>query len=107
MTMVLKAVEHAGRFGTVKVDTSMRITEFEEKKGTAAGAIINAGVYVFRRDLFDGVPDGVPLSLERDLLPGFLRGGVYGYVSSGKFIDIGTPKSYHMADTYLGGAHGE
>jgi D,D-heptose 1,7-bisphosphate phosphatase len=107
MTMVLKAVEHAGRFGTVKVDTSMRITEFEEKKGTAAAAIINAGVYVFRRDLFDGVPDGVPLSLERDLLPGFLHRGVYGHVSSGKFIDIGTPKSYRMADTYLGGAQSE
>ena len=107
MTMVLKTVEDAGRFGTVKVDASMRITEFEEKKGTAAGAIINAGVYVFRRDLFDEVPDEVPLSLERDLLPGFLHRGVYGYVSSGNFIDIGTPKSYRMADTYLGGAHGE
>jgi D,D-heptose 1,7-bisphosphate phosphatase len=107
MTMVLKAADDAGQFGTVKVDTSMRITEFEEKKGTAAEAIINAGVYVFHRDLFDGVPDGVPLSLERDLLPGFLHRGVYGYVSSGKFIDIGTPKSYRMADTYLGGAQSE
>ena len=79
----------------------------KKRRALRPGAIINAGVYVFRRDLFDGVPDGVPLSLERDLLPGFLRRGVYGYVSSGKFIDIGTPKSYHMADTYLGGAHGE
>ena len=99
MTMVLKAVDRANRFGTAKIDSAARIIDFEEKKAGATKGLINAGIYVFRRGLFDEVQDGVPLSLERDLLPVFLRKGLYGYVNSGRFIDIGTPRSYRMADS--------
>ena len=42
-------------------------------------------------------------SLENDLLPKFisLGGGLYGFESSGKFIDIGVPEDYYRAQKIL------
>ena len=42
-------------------------------------------------------------SLENDLLPKFisLGGGLYGFESSGKFIDIGVPEDYYRAQEIL------
>ena len=34
-------------------------------------------------------------------MPVFLDKDVYGYVSYGKFFDIGTPETYKAADMYL------
>ncbi len=41
------------------------------------------------------------ISLEKELLPVFIKEGVFGYISSGKFIDIGIPETYKIADKYL------
>ena len=42
-------------------------------------------------------------SLENDILPKFisLGGGLYGFESSGKFIDIGVPEDYYRAQKIL------
>lgn len=107
MTMVLTDVDDVGRFGSVALDKGMRIVGFEEKRKAAAvqpvSGFINAGVYLFERQLFDDVEDGVKVSLETELLPGFIEKNIFGYVSSGRFIDIGTPQSYGIADAYLEG----
>lgn len=103
MTIVLKEVENANRYGSVKIDKSKRIISFEEKKQDAAGGFINAGMYLFKRKLFDAVDSNKVLSLEKDLLPGFIKGAVYGYISYGKFIDIGIPETYKNANQYLKG----
>ncbi len=44
------------------------------------------------------------ISLEKELLPIFLEKGVYGYISHGKFIDIGVPETYKIANKYFGEA---
>ena len=103
MTMVLKYVEDAGRFGRVILDGRGRIIQFEEKRPDVPAGLVNAGVYLFHRHLFDGVTAGEAISLERDLMPGFLQKGVGGFVTRGKFIDIGLPDSYRMAQDYIGG----
>jgi D,D-heptose 1,7-bisphosphate phosphatase len=111
MTIVLKSVDDTSRFGRVSFGENSRIANFEEKnhKGNTTGpeGLINAGVYLFNRNIFDGVEDGPSISLERDLFPVFLEKKIYGYISSGKFIDIGTPDSFHMADSYLQGVQNE
>jgi D,D-heptose 1,7-bisphosphate phosphatase len=111
MTIVLKSVDDAGRFGMVSLDRDSRVVNFEEKKersnGTALQGIVNAGVYLLDRSLFDGVEDGIPVSLERELFPAILGKKIYGHVSKGKFIDIGTPESFRMADSYLQEVQGE
>jgi D-glycero-alpha-D-manno-heptose 1-phosphate guanylyltransferase len=101
MTIVLKEMPDAGRYGSVLVDADGRVTSFEEKKDGVSGGYINAGVYLFKRNLFDSVDSERVLSLERDLLPLFLRDAVYGFVTQGKFIDIGIPEAYRMVGEYL------
>lgn len=103
MTMVLRDVEDAGRYGRVVLDDRGRVVRFEEKRPDAPAGLVNAGVYLFRRDLFDDAPACAVISLERDLMPGYLQKGVGGFVTRGKFIDIGIPESYRMARDYIGG----
>lgn len=100
LTMVLKKVGDAGRFGNVIIGTDHRIISFEEKKASAPG-LINAGMYLFKRKLFDAVEPDKACSIEKDLFPLFLKKNVYGYISDGKFIDIGIPETYKVASEYL------
>ncbi|MGA2462879.1 MAG: nucleotidyltransferase family protein [Thermodesulfobacteriota bacterium] len=100
MTIVVREVENTDRYGAVNLDGHNRIKKFTEKNEGGSGGYINAGMYLFKRDLFDDV-QGEPISLEKELLPVFLKKGVYGYIASGKFIDIGIPETYKMAQDYL------
>ena len=95
-TMAVVPVENAGRYGTVRIDSGNRITEFCEKTGSDAPGLINAGVYVFSRVFLEHIPDG-PVSLEKDVFPNVLERGVYAAEQNGMFIDIGTPVDYARA----------
>lgn len=104
LTIVLLEIESAGRYGSVKVDAHNRILSFEEKQGADESGLINAGIYVMQRDVFDTIEENRVVSLEKDVLPGFVKmfqGEIYGYTVNGKFIDIGVPASYMRADAYL------
>jgi D-glycero-alpha-D-manno-heptose 1-phosphate guanylyltransferase len=103
MTMVIKEVPNVSRYGRVLLDTNGRLVAFEEKKNDPASGYINTGVYLFNRNLVNGVAEDRVLSWEKDLLPGFLSESVYGFLSQGKFIDIGIPETYKMSGDYLKG----
>lgn len=81
MTVVVKEVPAASRYGRVLLDADGRVVAFEEKKDDLSGGYVNAGVYLFKRNLFERVEKGKVLSLEKDLLPGFLSESVYGFIS--------------------------
>ena len=100
-SMVLTEVENTQRFGRVTLQPDWRITQFEEKGGNPAPGWINAGIYLLQRELLTVLPENQPLSLERDLLPGWLSAGVTGFAGSGRFIDIGTPKTYAAATEFF------
>jgi D-glycero-alpha-D-manno-heptose 1-phosphate guanylyltransferase len=95
-TIALVRVDSAGRYGTVSVDSDDRVVRFMEKTGSDLPGLINAGVYVFNREVFDKLPNG-PASLEKDLFPQLFNQGVYAFAQSGMFIDIGTPEDYSRA----------
>lgn len=95
-TMSVVQVENAGRYGTVFVDSTNRVLNFLEKTGTDSPGLINAGVYVFNRGLFQHISDG-QVSLEKDVFPRLLPSGVYAMKQHGLFIDIGTPSDYMRA----------
>ena len=100
--IVLQAVPDVGRYGSVTIDADGRVTEFVEK-GTRAGAgLINAGVYLLRKEIIFALPAGRAISLEKDVFPELLSGKVYGVVSDGLFIDIGIPADLERAQTVLG-----
>ena len=101
LVMVLQAVPDVSRYGSVTIDTDDRVIEFVEK-GTRTGAgLINAGVYLLRKEIVAALPAAKAVSLEKDMFPELLRGKVYGLVSDGIFIDIGVPADLERAQTLL------
>jgi NDP-sugar pyrophosphorylase family protein len=103
--MALVPVVDAGRYGTVRLDASDRITNFAEKTGSHLPGLVNGAVYVFSQAVWQHLPEG-PASLENDVLPGLCEQGVYGQGVYGKeqrgmFIDIGTPADYARAQQLL------
>ncbi|HAH33126.1 MAG TPA: D-glycero-D-manno-heptose 1-phosphate guanosyltransferase [Elusimicrobia bacterium] len=103
ITVVLKKLSGANRYGNVKVDERRRIISFEEKNGLNHTGLINAGVYLVKRNLFSGVDEDHEISLERQILPDLIKSGMYGYIADGAFIDIGIPADYKRAQTELAG----
>jgi NDP-sugar pyrophosphorylase family protein len=95
-SVAVRRVPDASRYGTVRLDSEHRVIGFSEKKNTAAPGIVNGGVYLFKRTVFEHIPDG-PASLEKDVFPRLLEYGVYAAEQEGMFIDIGTPEDYARA----------
>ncbi len=101
LVMALQTVPDVSRYGNVVVAADGRITKFVEK-GTASGrGLINAGVYLLRKEIVRGLPDDQPISLEREVFPELLARRVYGVVCDGPFIDIGIPEDLARAQTLL------
>jgi NDP-sugar pyrophosphorylase family protein len=96
ITMAVRRVENASRYGAVELAAEGRITRFAEKSATEMPGIVNAGVYVFSRKVLKHIPAG-PCSLERDIFPKLLSKGMYAVDQRGIFIDIGTPEDYAKA----------
>jgi D-glycero-alpha-D-manno-heptose 1-phosphate guanylyltransferase len=104
-TITLAEAPPGGRYGHVRVRRAGDVLEFVEKGSTAPARRkmepnwINAGVYVFRRELLPLIPSGLPVSLERDVFPKLVGRQFYGYRVKGYFIDIGVPKDYEKAQS--------
>lgn len=99
-SMAVLPVPDAGRYGTVRVDASGRVSGFTEKTGSDAPGLVNGGVYVFTQGVLQSIPEG-PASLERDVFPRLLDQGIYAREQNGIFIDIGTPADYARAQELL------
>jgi len=103
VSLVLAEVGDASRYGQVELGRGGQVVRFGEKEPDGGGGWINAGIYLIRCSLIEAIPAGRPVSLERELFPEWLRGGVrvFGYRSSGRFIDIGTPESFAEAEAFF------
>lgn len=101
LTILLRAVPDAGRYGSVVTDPATgRITAFCEKNPEIKQGLINAGVYRMRRSLLDGWVLGQKFSFEKEVLQ-TLSEPFYAYACDGYFIDIGIPEDYSRAQTEL------
>jgi NDP-sugar pyrophosphorylase family protein len=95
-SMAVLRMQNEERYGMVHMDAGGRVSGFAEKTGGASGGFVNAGVYVFNREIFEHIPEG-PASLEKYIFPKLLVQGVYALEQRGVFIDIGTPEDYARA----------
>lgn len=96
ISMAVRRVPDAARYGTVQLDGSNRVIGFNEKTGASVPGVVNGGVYVFSHSVLQDIPDGLA-SLERDVFPRLLNHGMHAVEQSGVFIDIGTPDDYARA----------
>lgn len=111
VALYLTRVEDPRAYGLVPTDETGRVLEFLEKPTTPEEIVtdqINAGCYVFRRSVIDSIPDGIPVSVERETFPALLNSGatVIGVVDEGYWLDLGTPLAFAQgsADLVLGNA---
>ena len=101
LVVVLQAVADVTRYGSVALDRDDRITQFLEKGVRGGPGLINAGVYLLRKQIVRDLPAGTAISLEREVFPRLLDRAVYALVSTGLFIDIGIPEDLKRAQTLL------
>jgi mannose-1-phosphate guanylyltransferase len=95
-TLALTPVEDPSAYGLVRTRAGGEVTEFVEKP--APDQIdthnISAGAYVLERAVLELLEAEQPASIERDVFPRLVGEGLYGYVSDGYWLDIGTPERY-------------
>ncbi len=96
VTLHLVEVPDPSRFGCVPTDESGRVTAFLEKTPDPVTNQINAGCYVFRRDVIGQIPAGRRVSVERETFPGLIEAGelVMGYPETAYWLDVGTPQAF-------------
>ncbi len=101
--MVLTHVGDVSRYGSVVLENGT-VRSFLEKGAVHGAGLVNAGIYIFHRKILESIPEDTAFSLERELFPGLsAEAKLFGYVCDGAFIDIGTPESYTLAQTFLKG----
>ena len=96
VTLHLVRVGDPRAFGCVPTDSEGVVTAFLEKTQDPPTDQINAGCYVFKRDVIDQIPKGRALSVEREVFPQLLSDGlkVCGYVDATYWRDMGTPDDF-------------
>jgi mannose-1-phosphate guanylyltransferase len=93
VTLHLVRVPDPRAYGCVPTDADGRVLRFLEKTPDPPTDQINAGCYVFRREVIDTIPAGRPVSVERETFPGLLAAGarVQAHVDAAYWRDMGTP----------------
>ena len=96
VTLHLVRVSDPRAFGSVPTDADGNVLAFLEKTEDPPTDQINAGCYIFTRDIIDRIPRGRNVSVEREVFPGLLAAGakVCGFVDSGYWRDMGTPEDF-------------
>ena len=99
LTLAVRLIADRARYGSVRV-AGDRIEGLEEK-GLSGPGLVNAGLYVARRDLPAKRLMPGAFSLEAEVLakPGDLD--LRAYVTDADFLDIGTPEDYGRAQTLI------
>lgn len=101
VTIALTPVPDPTPFGLLVTGREGRVKQYIEKPTPReiVGNTINAGAYLFEPEVLAYLPEGIPYSVETGLFPRLLRMGtrVFGYVTKGYWMDIGTTQKYLQA----------
>lgn len=96
LTMHLVRVADPRAYGCVTTDADGNVMDFLEKAEDPPTDQINAGCYVFRRELIGEIPAGRVVSVERETFPQLLEAGrkVVGHVDVAYWRDMGRPDDF-------------
>ncbi len=99
ISLALRKVPDASRYGTIQTNSKHQLISFKEKNTVAEVGIINGGVYILDKNLF--LLNTSPLttfSIEKDFFEKQLtKLNIKGFEFNGYFIDIGIPEDYAKA----------
>jgi len=100
-TIALHKVEDPSQYGVAELASDNHVIRFVEKppREKTPSNLINAGIYILEPEIFDYVPKGRPVSIEREVFPKLAKEGkLLGYNFKGLWIDIGKPEDYLKAN---------
>jgi len=101
-SLALWRVEDPRHFGVMEMqgDRIVRFVEKPETREQAPSDLANAGTYLLEPDVFDLIPAGRAVSVERETFPALLAQGhaMFGFVFTGYWIDAGRPESFLAAN---------
>lgn len=103
-TIALHQVEDPSRYGVVVLAEDNQIKRFVEKptQESVPSDLINAGAYVLSPRIFDYIPRGQAVSIEREIFPKLAEERkLAGYIFNGLWIDIGKPEDYLQVNKLL------
>lgn len=105
ITIAYKETLNANRYGSILINNkTKKILSFEEKKDIDKKGFINAGIYLFKKDIFDRVNfEKNIFSIENDFFSKFINKiNMFGFdMKDSLFIDIGTKDSYLLSQKVL------
>ncbi|MFG5095637.1 MULTISPECIES: D-glycero-D-manno-heptose 1-phosphate guanosyltransferase [Campylobacter] len=99
--IALKQMQNFDRYGTVNVDDQGIVTSFEEKVFKKQG-LINGGIYLLKKDIFDEFDLEKKFSFEEFLQENFKLLKIQTQIFDDYFIDIGVPQDYKFFVKYKG-----
>jgi D-glycero-alpha-D-manno-heptose 1-phosphate guanylyltransferase len=99
LVLAVRPVPDRARYGSVRVDGN-RILGLDEKGQTGPG-LVNAGVYVARRDLPRRRPMPAAFGLEAEVLARPEGLDLRAHRTEATFLDIGTPDDFAAAQTLI------
>ncbi len=86
------------RYGIVITEPDGRVKKLLEKPswGEVFSDTINTGIYIFKPDIFNFIPDDTDYDFAKNLFPDLLNKNkkLFGFVASGYWKDIGTLAEY-------------
>ncbi|ECK2814342.1 D-glycero-D-manno-heptose 1-phosphate guanosyltransferase, partial [Campylobacter coli] len=91
--IALKQMQNFDRYGTVNVDEQGIVTSFEEKVFKKQG-LINGGIYLLKKDIFDEFSLEKKFSFEEFLQENYKSLKIQTQIFDDYFIDIGVPQDY-------------
>ena len=102
VTLALIGVDDPSAYGLVRQNADGSVREFVDKPRPEQidSNLISAGAYILEHRVLDGMaPAGTNISIEREVFPTLIDRGLFGYPTSGYWLDIGTPERY-LQGTY-------
>ena len=98
VTIAVTKVNNPSAYGVIEYDQNECAVSFTEKPEAdqIRSNYINAGVYVMEPSVLREIPEGRPVSVEREIFPKLLqkRHKVAIYKGCSYWMDIGTPEKY-------------
>ncbi len=100
-SVALAPIEDANDYGGVVLGENDEIISFDEKTDASPSDWVNAGIYIFNKEVFNYIPPRKKVSLEHEIFPSLTGKGLFGFTSHSQLLDIGTPDRLELARKIL------
>jgi len=97
VSLTLSKVDDMGEYGSVTINDDNGVTAFKEKsKQISSPGLVNAGIYLFDKNILTTLEGQRKISLEHEVLPFLIGKGIFGFVTDQNLYDIGTPEKLEL-----------